>query len=141
MDSDFNIVKTLFDYDLPRSSEQLIFVGSDYLETVTTQATYRAYIPRNAAITIETLAPFGSPASIGEVLFTDYLLPVNVVGILLLVALVGVVVLTRPETENTERRVVRRRKVSRPLTSVISTQTGGDVTEDTPRLPTPQSGD
>ena len=141
VDSDFNIVKTLFDYDLPRSSEQLIFVGSDYLETVTTQATYRAYIPRNAAITIETLAPFGSPASIGEVLFTDYLLPVNVVGILLLVALVGVVVLTRPETENTERRVVRRRKVSRPLTSVISTQTGGDVTEDTPRLPTPQSGD
>ena len=49
---------------------------------------------------------FGSPASIGEVLFTDYVLPFQMVGILLLVAMVGAVVLThnaqgRGASENT----------------------------------------
>jgi hypothetical protein len=92
-------------------------------------------------MSVQLSAPFGSPASIGQVLFTDYLLPVNVVGMLLLVALVGVVVLTRPDTEKQDRRVVRRRKVSRPLTSVISTQTGGSVTQEAPKLPQPQSND
>ena len=68
---------------------------------------------------------FGSPRAVGSVLFTDYLLPVQVVGMLLLVALVGVVVLTRPE--GVQRRAIRRHKVSRPLTSVVSRQTGSEV--------------
>ena len=38
---------------------------------------------------------FGSPAAVGEVLFRDYLLPFEVTSILLLVAMVGAIVLTR----------------------------------------------
>jgi len=38
---------------------------------------------------------FGSPASIGELLFSQYLLPFEVTSILLLVAMVGAIILTR----------------------------------------------
>lgn len=47
---------------------------------------------------------YGGPASVGEVLFARYLLPFQVVGILLLVAMIGAVVLTKDE----ERRAGRR---------------------------------
>ena len=40
-------------------------------------------------------ADFGSPAAIGELLFTQYLLPFEITSVLLLVAMIGVVVLTR----------------------------------------------
>ena len=40
---------------------------------------------------------FGSAASLGELLFTDYLYPFEVTGLLLLVAMVGAVVLARRE--------------------------------------------
>jgi len=40
---------------------------------------------------------FGSPANVGEVLFTRYLLPFQLVGVLLLVAMVGAVVITKDE--------------------------------------------
>lgn len=42
---------------------------------------------------------FGSPASIGNVLFNQYLIPFEVTSILLLVAMVGAIVLTRWEKE------------------------------------------
>ncbi len=38
---------------------------------------------------------FGSPAAIGEVLFNRYLLPFEITSILLLIAIIGAVVLTR----------------------------------------------
>jgi NADH-quinone oxidoreductase subunit J len=38
---------------------------------------------------------FGSPANIGELLFSQYLLPFEVTSILLLVAMVGAIILTR----------------------------------------------
>ena len=38
---------------------------------------------------------FGGPATIGEVLFSQYLLPFEVTSILLLVAMIGAIVLTR----------------------------------------------
>ncbi len=41
------------------------------------------------------LTEFGSPAAIGEVLFTRYLLPFEVTSILLLIAMIGALVLTR----------------------------------------------
>jgi hypothetical protein len=87
----------------------------------------------------DTQAEFGSPKGVGRMLFTDYLLPVNLVGMLLLVALVGVITLSRQDVEKQERRVNVRRKVSRPLVNVISTQTGSDVVADTPQLPTGDS--
>lgn len=74
-------------------------------------------------------ASFGSPEAIGQVLFIEYLLPVQLVGILLLVALIGVIVLARPDAlaQQERRRVNSRRRVSRPLVSVLSQQTGSDV--------------
>jgi len=38
---------------------------------------------------------FGSPASVGRVLFSEYLVPFEVISILLLVAMVGAIVITR----------------------------------------------
>ena len=40
---------------------------------------------------------FGSPAAVGEVLFRQYLLPFEVTSVLLLVAMVGAIVLSRDE--------------------------------------------
>lgn len=40
-------------------------------------------------------ADFGSPASIGRVLFSEYLVPFEVTSILLLVAMIGAIVITR----------------------------------------------
>ena len=40
---------------------------------------------------------FGSPASIGRVLFNQYLIPFEVTSVLLLVAMVGAIILTRNE--------------------------------------------
>jgi NADH-quinone oxidoreductase subunit J len=40
---------------------------------------------------------FGSPASIGALLFNQYLLPFEVTSVLLLVAMIGAIVLTRQE--------------------------------------------
>lgn len=41
---------------------------------------------------------FGSPASIGNLLFQKYLLPFEVTSILLLVAMIGAIILTRKES-------------------------------------------
>ena len=38
---------------------------------------------------------FGTPAAIGELLFSEYLLPFEVVSVLLLVAMIGAIVLTK----------------------------------------------
>ena len=50
---------------------------------------------------INGLAPlpegFGTPASIGQLLFNQYILPFEVTSVLLLVAMIGAIVLTRQE--------------------------------------------
>jgi NADH:ubiquinone oxidoreductase subunit 6 (subunit J) len=74
-------------------------------------------------------AGFGSPIAMGQSLFTRYLLPMQMVAVLLLVAMIGAIVLThRPSAEpaGVERRAGRR-KVSRPLTSVIANQIAQDA--------------
>lgn len=122
------------------NTEQLIILVPDYAG--------QGSVPRildNAQeeLLIQRNEPFGAPGDIGRELFVTYLLPINLVGFLLLVALIGVIVLTRPQGVTAPRRstINRRRKVSRPLTSVISQQTGRDVVEDTPMLDEPSSGD
>ena len=47
------------------------------------------------------LEGFGSPQAVGELLFSDYLLPFEVISILLLAAMVGAIVLTRDEARRT----------------------------------------
>ena len=43
------------------------------------------------------LSTFGSPTAIGEILFQQYLLPFEVTSVLLLVAMIGAIVLTKGE--------------------------------------------
>jgi len=130
LDPAFNIVERLDEYVITADTETDIL----YLP-----AGSGAEGGRIETFTIDTQPSFGSPKGIGRMLFTDYLLPVNLVGMLLLVALIGVIVLSRPEAEKSERRSNVRRKVSRPLVNVISTQTGSDVMAETPQLPTGDS--
>jgi len=42
-------------------------------------------------------AAFGTPTSVGEILFNQYLLPFEVTSILLLVAMIGAIVLSKPK--------------------------------------------
>ena len=48
-----------------------------------------------AAVTGDLPAEFGTPLAIGETLFNEYLLPFEVVSILLLAAMIGAIVLTK----------------------------------------------
>lgn len=47
--------------------------------------------------------PYGSPQALGEVLFSSYIFPFELTGILLLVAIIGAVILTK-EKKQTPRR-------------------------------------
>lgn len=90
----------------------------------------------------DTASSFGSPKAVGQVLFTRYLLPLQMVGLLLLAALVGVIVIAQRQVspsasrQSAARKPVRRR-VSRPLVSVIANQ----VTTDDGDSPQLSSGD
>jgi len=46
---------------------------------------------------VDLSTEFGSPASIGRVLFSEYLVPFEVTSILLLVAMIGAIVITRKQ--------------------------------------------
>jgi NADH-quinone oxidoreductase subunit J len=56
-----------------------------------------AVVTRATGVSSPDLVPatYGSPAAIGELLFSAYLLPFEVISILLLAAMVGAIVLTR----------------------------------------------
>jgi len=58
---------------------------------------------------------YGSPQSIGKALFTSYLLPFEVTGVLLLVAMIGAVVLAKDE----------KKKPAKTAPSAPAAQTGG----------------
>jgi NADH-quinone oxidoreductase subunit J len=51
------------------------------------------------AVPSQIPATYGSPAAIGELLFSVYLLPFEVISILLLAAMVGAIVLTRKQDQ------------------------------------------
>lgn len=84
---------------------------------------------QTAVLNTTTAASFGGPLAMGQALFTRYMLPMQMVAVLLLVAMIGAIVLTHKpkEVSSIDRRALGRRKVSRPLTSVLSAQTGQDV--------------
>lgn len=80
---------------------------------------------------------FGSPRAIGYSLFTQFMLPFQVLGLLLLASMVGAIVITQREMKPL-RKMQQRRKVSRSLTNVIAAQVGQEVVEeDVPQLPQP----
>lgn len=54
--------------------------------------------PAGSLSAVETLLPdFGSPAAVGEFLFNRYVLPFEITSVLLLVAMIGAIVLTKSE--------------------------------------------
>ena len=105
--------------------------GANNLWIVATDVEDDALRPVLVALVTDTLPQYGSAEAIGSTLFTDYVLPFEMVAMLLLAAMVGAIVLTqRGDVKPKPGRPIRR-KVSRPLTSVIATQTGHSVsTED-----------
>jgi hypothetical protein len=81
---------------------------------------------------------FGGPESVGELLFVKYLLPFQMVAILLLAAMVGAIVVTQRGDIRPKPGRPTRRKVSRPLTSVIASQTGSSpMAQDLEQLEAP----
>ena len=123
VDGEQNVLRTLAEYKAERGTvETRVFLREPGIPG--NQASYRAN-----GFNVLGAPSFGGPEAIGQVLFIDYVLPVQLVGMLLLVALIGVIVLARPDAlrQAERRRVNQRRRVSRPLVSVISQQTGSDV--------------
>jgi NADH-quinone oxidoreductase subunit J len=51
----------------------------------------------SALVTLELPSGFGSPAQVGTELFQNYLLPFEVTSVILLVAMIGAIVLTKNE--------------------------------------------
>ncbi|MDX1994242.1 MAG: NADH-quinone oxidoreductase subunit J [bacterium] len=119
---------SLREYELTPGLAQLIILGAEPL------GVGEGFRPISIEAQSETLATFGSPASVGALLFIDYVLPFEIVAVLLLAAMVGAIVLTQRGTVKPKPGRPLRRKVSRPLTSVIASQTGQDVTN-VPELP------
>jgi NADH:ubiquinone oxidoreductase subunit 6 (subunit J) len=84
------------------------------------------------------LVPYGSPQQMGYSLLTTFMLPFQTIGLLLLAALIGVIVVSQ-RLRTVRQRPEGRRVVSKPLTSVITAQVGQDVTgsPESPQLPEP----
>lgn len=116
------ILLRLRDFNVPRETSQTVVLVGERLFDEELRA---SVVPlMNAA-----LATFGGPEAVGQLLFTSYLLPFEMVAVLLLASMIGAIVLTRQEETEPRRRLFGRRKVSRPLTSVIAAQTGHQVTQ------------
>jgi NADH:ubiquinone oxidoreductase subunit 6 (subunit J) len=112
---------TLPSFELERDTAKLVVLAdetSSLADTVNARAV--PFVAGAAAI-------FGSPQAVGQSLFTDYVLPMQMVALLLLVAMIGAIVLTHKPKEEVVIQRGGRRRVSRPLTSVISAQTGSDI--------------
>lgn len=100
-----------------------------------------AQVARAVPVIVDTAASFGGPMAVGQSLFTRYILPMQVVALLLLVAMIGAIVLTHKPKERAVIQRGGRRKVSRPLTSVITSQTGSDILRPTETAQLPETVD
>jgi NADH:ubiquinone oxidoreductase subunit 6 (subunit J) len=91
-------------------------------------------------VVTDSVASFGGPQAIGQLLFTRYMLPFQLIALLLLAAMIGAIVLTHKEGALPRRRDVRR-VVSKPLADAIASQTGTDLSVpevEAPQLPPEQ---
>jgi NADH:ubiquinone oxidoreductase subunit 6 (subunit J) len=112
-------------YSVKRDTAQLLVLAN---EALSEGGTRLVALP----LVSETTALFGSPQSVGQLLFSRYMLPFQLIAVLLLAAMIGAIVLTHKEGFQPRRRDVRR-KVMKPLSSAIADQVGHDVL--TPQLP------
>ncbi|MDX2078296.1 MAG: NADH-quinone oxidoreductase subunit J [bacterium] len=119
-------------YEIEAGQSQLLIYTTDRQGDFVTSRTMNVVTPHEYA--------FGSPQALGALLFIDYLLPFQMVGILLLTSMAGAIVVAQRTISKPKPGRPTRRKVSRPLTSVITSQTGTDVTlgEDVPQLTAPE---
>lgn len=125
--SDFRLY-TLTEYTLERNTAPLIVLAGELDAAGQLGANGRVIVQADAtSYAADAMTPFGEPANIGQLLFTRYLLPFQLVALLLLVAMIGAIVLAHRDILKTSRERNVRRRVSRPLTSVIAAQTGHDV--------------
>lgn len=115
------ILFRLRDYPIEGEVKQLIVLAREDLFDGTSRAVALPF-------TQAEVPTFGGPRAIGQSLFTTYLLVFEVVALLLLAAMIGVIVLTQREEVRIRKRLGVRRRVSRPLTSVVASQVGHDVT-------------
>lgn len=116
------ILARLRDYEIEGETEQLLILAQRQPTAGGDEG-----VPFALPLVMGTNPAFGSPEAIGQSLFIDYVLPFQLVAMLLLAAMVGVIVLTQRAGLKPKPGRPLRRKVSRPLTSVISSQTGHDV--------------
>ncbi|MCB9450721.1 MAG: NADH-quinone oxidoreductase subunit J [Anaerolineaceae bacterium] len=121
-------IYSLVDYTLGGDTAPLIVVTGER-DSNGTLALDGQVLVRAEATSYDSDAtiPFGNPTSIGELLFTRYMLPFQLVALLLLVAMIGAIVLAHRDILKTPRERNVRRRISRPLTSVIAAQTGHEV--------------
>jgi NADH:ubiquinone oxidoreductase subunit 6 (subunit J) len=82
----------------------------NYLWVITSDNRAQEFRYRQVFTEVESVPGFGSARGIGQLLFTDYLLPFEMIAILLLVAMIGVIILTKEleDQEKPRRRTVRR---------------------------------
>lgn len=119
-------------YTLKRETAQLLLVTNER----TSDGSLR---PLALPLVNDGAPSFGGPSAIGKLLFSRFMLPFQLIAVLLLAAMIGAIVLTHREDFVPRRRDVRRR-VMKPLTDVISGQLGHDVIlpNDSPQLPDKQ---
>ncbi|MEO8613433.1 MAG: NADH-quinone oxidoreductase subunit J [Chloroflexota bacterium] len=122
-------------FNVKRDTSQLLILGGHQVANGATTIVRAIALP----LVTKAVPSFGGPQAIGQLLFTQYMLPFQLIAVLLLAAMIGAIVLTHKESAKPRRRDVRR-VVSKPLAAAISAQTGTDVmatsqTEDVPQLP------
>jgi len=121
VEDDLNdIIARFRDVEIEAETSTLIVLGIENIGGEETTA-----VTTDVAVT-DTTPEFGGPEAIGQALFTRYVLAFEMVAMLLLAAMVGAIVITQRADIKPKPGRLLRRKVSRPLTSVIATQTGYD---------------
>ncbi len=132
-----SVLFTLSDFSVNSNTSDLMVVTQ---ERVYTGPAGGELHPLTIPVVVKAAPAFGGPEAIGQELFTNYMLVFQLLAVLLLAAMVGAIVLTHRQVASATRRVTGRRRVSRPLVNVISSQVGHDVTtsgEPVPELQEP----
>ncbi|KAB2902914.1 MAG: DUF4397 domain-containing protein [Anaerolineae bacterium] len=95
-----------------------------YIVTPPIQRTIPGQAPDLLHFTNDNRPAFGGPTSVGMKLYTTYMLPFQVIALLLLVAMVGAIVLTRDAVPPPKKRFERR------LANTASTPIVGESSQD-----------
>jgi NADH:ubiquinone oxidoreductase subunit 6 (subunit J) len=120
-DSVEEIVQRLEDFEIERDSSVLLILTGE-LNGISGDID-----PLVVSVSTGLDEQFGGPAMMAEALYLRYVLPFEMVALLLLAAMVGAIVLTQRGAVMPKPGRSGRRKVSRPLVNVVATQTGQEI--------------